>query len=94
VRWLKSQGIDPATATIIPTGQKRPLTESEANEVRSHNLDQTGMTIDNYPAILRAPTPEELKQLDAEGVDIAKLPDKLLFLDPREKAAMEQLRGC
>jgi hypothetical protein len=78
-------------ALTQPEKHKRLLTESEADEVRSHNLDPTGMTIDDYPPILRAPTPEELKQLDREGVDIAKLPPKLQFSDPREVAAMKQL---
>jgi hypothetical protein len=70
----------------------RPLTEGEANEVRSHNLDPTGMMIEADLPITRLLTPEELQSLENHGIDSSAYKGKPVTLaNDEERAAMEQL---
>jgi len=71
--------------------QPRPLTEGEANEVRQHNLDPSGMKILAHPPVLRAPTQQELEYFEQQGVDMSQLPPKLLFASPDADPALRAL---
>ena len=70
----------------------RPLTDSEADEVRSHNLDPTGMTIDADLPETRPLTSGELQELSKQGVDTNALAGKPVVIGSiRSPAALKQL---
>jgi hypothetical protein len=80
-------------APAQPTKHKpRPLTETEANEVRSQNLDPTGMTIDADLPITRLLTAEELQELESKGIDSSALKGKPVTVSSdQEGAALQEL---
>jgi hypothetical protein len=93
---LESQVATNAPASpITPTPVKhkpRPLTETEANEVRSHGIDPTGMTIDADLPITRSLTPEELAAIESHGMDSSLYKNKSVALvNDEERAAMARL---
>lgn len=69
----------------------RPLTESEANQVREHGLDPRGMMIEASLPVLHVLTPQDIEELRRQNVDVDKLPSALLVAEPDETAAMERL---
>jgi hypothetical protein len=71
--------------------EPRPLTESEANQVREQGLEPRGMIIDASLPVLRAPTQAEIEKLRGNGVDVDKLPPQLLFAADDQVAAMHHL---
>lgn len=70
----------------------RPLTDWEANQVRSRGLDPTGMTIQADLPTNRQLTAEELGNLEKQGIDAAAYKGKTVTLaSDGELAALEQL---
>lgn len=91
INLLKSQLTTNAPSQPV-SSKPRPLTESEANEVRSHNLDPTGMMIDADLPVTRSLTQDELQSLENQGIDSSAYKNKPSTLaTDEERAAMERL---
>jgi len=75
-----------------PPHVPRPLTQTEADELRSANIDPTGMMIDADLPVIRLLTDEELRKLQKEGIDVTPLTGTpVLISSPQEVAAMKEL---